>query len=112
VRGLAKGTYSLFNNTIYAFSNAATRMSKAAHKVHKHCLGTSTSIYVNLFLGSGRLGKTPRSSCLQVRIGRLHVWDVIDGKSRYCAILQGVTTFAFDKEYVAKLMRCEQLKHK
>jgi hypothetical protein len=62
-------------------------------------------------LESGRLGKTPRS-CLQVRIGRLHVWDVIDGKSRYCAILQGVTTFAFDKEYVAKLMRCEQLKHK
>jgi hypothetical protein len=44
VRGLAEGTYSLFNNTIYAFSNAATRMSKAAHKVHKRCLGTSTSI--------------------------------------------------------------------
>jgi hypothetical protein len=67
--------------------------------------------YVNLFLESGRLGKSPRSSCLHVRIGSLHVWNVIDGKSRYCAILQGVTTFAFDKEYVAKLMRREHNYH-
>lgn len=32
-RGLVQGTHSLFSNTIFAFSNAATRMSKVARKV-------------------------------------------------------------------------------
>ena len=32
-RGLVEGTQSLFSNTVFAFSNAVTRISKAAHKV-------------------------------------------------------------------------------
>ncbi|CAM6098991.1 unnamed protein product [Calypogeia fissa] len=32
VRGVARGTSSLFTNTVFAFSNAATRMSRAARK--------------------------------------------------------------------------------
>ncbi|KAG0604647.1 hypothetical protein M758_10G186100 [Ceratodon purpureus] len=31
-RGLVQGTHSLFSNTVFAFSNAATRMSKVARK--------------------------------------------------------------------------------
>ena len=33
IHGVAQGTASLFSNTVFAFSNAATRMSGAAAKV-------------------------------------------------------------------------------